>query len=139
MLYDNVQDNGKKSEQEREVDKEGSAEAEDREKKIISSEEEAKARIAEKRREMKVIVTAGNLKINACMTLFLNVKRCQCVPFWGFRLNLLKMKIRFFERKQKTKRFVHKKNLDITTVNALIFFCSLNKILLILFEKNNTI
>jgi hypothetical protein len=49
-----LQDNGKKGEEEREMDKEGSAEAEDREKKIISSEEEAKARIAEKRREMKV-------------------------------------------------------------------------------------
>lgn len=72
-----LQDNGKKSDQEekegsveaeerekrkegsaeaedRERRKEGSAEAEDREKKIISSEEEAKARIAEKRREMKV-------------------------------------------------------------------------------------
>ena len=37
-----------------ESEKEGSAETEDREKKVISSEEEAKARIAEKRREMKV-------------------------------------------------------------------------------------
>jgi hypothetical protein len=60
-----MQDNGIKietqeTEVEREVDREGSMEAEDKEKKIISSEEEAKAKIAEKRREMKVINFVGD-------------------------------------------------------------------------------
>jgi hypothetical protein len=51
------QDNGKKAELDREPEnRESSLEAEDRDKKIISSEEEAKARIAEKRREMKVMI-----------------------------------------------------------------------------------
>jgi hypothetical protein len=56
-MFWTFQDNGKKAELDREPEnRESSLEAEDRDKKIISSEEEAKARIAEKRREMKVMI-----------------------------------------------------------------------------------
>jgi hypothetical protein len=56
-IFRTFQDNGKKAELDREPEnRESSLEAEDRDKKIISSEEEAKARIAEKRREMKVMI-----------------------------------------------------------------------------------
>ena len=63
-----VQDNGKKGESEREVEREGSQEGEDRDKKmIISSEEEAKARIAEKRREMKVQSIDHSTTLSRCV------------------------------------------------------------------------
>ncbi len=80
-----MQDNGKKVEQEsrgpeQQLEKEGSVEAEDRDKKIISSEEEAKARIAEKRREMKVCFLTINFgwDFNFLILVFISCKK----GFW---------------------------------------------------------